>query len=89
MKRLAFTRNVFLSAQVVKTRFLGDDSNNNTLLSLIDYHNRVMTSSLSHGTLENYYITQKYIKLFLLNMKAHDMNLSQLSYKFILIFKIY
>ena len=77
-------KKVFLNALAVKSRFLGEDKQEYTLLFLIDYHNTQMKTSLTYGTLKNYFTTQKYIKLFLLKLKIQDMNLSQLTFKFLI-----
>jgi len=79
-----------VSSQSIKARYLGQDSQEPTLLDLVKYHNEKMTVSLTHGTLKNYYTTHRYIKLFLKNkMNTDDLNLSQLSFKFLIDFENY
>ena len=47
-----------------------------------------MSESLTYGTLKNYFTTQKYIKLFLINKrKTQDIYLSQLTYGFLVDFE--
>ncbi len=78
---------VFITAQAVKARFLGEDTEEYTLLTLVDYHNTQMSESLSYGTLKNYFTTQKYIKLFLTKKKVQDVYLSQLTFRFLVDFE--
>ena len=79
-----------ISSQSIKARYLGQDSQEHTLLDLVEYHNEKMTVSLTHGTLKNYYTTHKYIKLFLKSkMNTDDLNLSQLSFRFLIDFENY
>jgi site-specific recombinase XerD len=77
----------FICSQSIKARFLGEDNEEYSLLTLIDYHNTQMSESLTYGTLKNYFTTQKYIKLFLLNKKAQDIYLSQLTFRFLVDFE--
>lgn len=77
-----------ISSQSIKARFLGEDNEEYTLLTLIDYHNTQMSESLSYGTLKNYFTTQKYINLFLTQKrKAEDIYLSQLTFRFLVDFE--
>lgn len=77
----------FICAQSIKARFLGEDEEEYTLLTLVDYHNTQMSESLSYGTLKNYFTTQKYIKQFLTKKKVQDIYLSQLTYRFLVDFE--
>ncbi|RKE92287.1 site-specific integrase [Ichthyenterobacterium magnum] len=77
----------FICAQSIKARFLGEDSEEYSLLTLVDYHNTQMSESLTYGTLKNYFTTQKYIKLFLTKKKAQDIYLSQLTFRFLVDFE--
>ena len=78
----------FICSQSIKARFLGEDNEEYSLLTLIDYHNTQMSESLTYGTLKNYFTTQKYIKLFLTNKrKIQDIYLSQLTYRFVVDFE--
>ncbi|MDG5492893.1 site-specific integrase [Psychroserpens sp. SPM9] len=78
---------VFICAQSIKARFLGEDNEEYSLLTLVDYHNTQMSESLSYGTLKNYFTTQKYIKLFLAKKKIQDIYLSQLTFRFLVDFE--
>lgn len=79
---------VFICAQSIKARFLGEDNEEYSLLTLIDYHNTQMSESLTYGTLKNYFTTQKYIKLFLTRkIKTQDVYLSQLTFRFLVDFE--
>lgn len=81
---------VFISAQNIKARFLGEDKEEYSLLTLVDYHNTQMSESLSYGTLKNYFTTQRYIKEFLIKKrKTQDAYLSQLTYRFLVDFEKY
>ena len=78
----------FICAQSIKARFLGEDNEEYSLLTLVDYHNTQMSESLSYGTLKNYFTTQNYIKLFITKkIKTQDMYLSQLTFKFLVDFE--
>lgn len=78
---------VFICAQSIKSRFLGEDKEEYSLLTLIDYHNTQMSEALSYGTLKNYFTTQKYIKLFFTKKKIQDIHLSQLTFRFLIDFE--
>jgi len=79
-----------ISAQTIKARFLGEDDNEYSLLTLVDYHNTQMSEALSYGTLKNYFTTQKYIRNFLIeNMRRDDIYLSKLSFGFLVDFEKY
>ncbi|MFK7747867.1 MAG: site-specific integrase [Kordia sp.] len=77
----------FICAQSIKARFLGEDNEEYSLLTLVDYHNTQMSESLTYGTLKNYFTTQKYIKLFLSKKKIQDIYLSQLTFRFLVDFE--
>ncbi|WP_296381400.1 site-specific integrase [Winogradskyella sp.] len=77
-----------ISAQTIKARFLGEDDNEYSLLTLVDYHNTQMSETLSYGTLKNYFTTQKYIKQFLQEKrKKDDIYLSKLTFRFVVDFE--
>ena len=79
---------VFICSQSIKARFLGEDNEEYSLLTLIDYHNTQMSESLTYGTLKNYFTTQRYIKLFLTTKrKTQDIYLSRLTYRFLVDFE--
>ena len=73
-----------VTPEAVKSRYLGNDQQGQTLLELIEYHNTEMKSVLTWGTLKNYFTTQKYIEKFLKEkLKTSDVHLAELNYKFI------
>jgi len=79
-----------ISADAIKNLFLGEEKSENTLCSLIDYHNVNMKSVLAHGTLKNYFTTKKYVVLFLKKRyKTNDIYLSDLNYQFITEFEFF
>ncbi|WP_142785689.1 site-specific integrase [Changchengzhania lutea] len=79
-----------ITSRAIKARYLGEDENQKTLLELVDYHNATMKTVLKHGTLKNYYSTERYIKRFLkAKIKSSDIYLKQLSYSFIIDFEQY
>ena len=81
-------KNQLVTAQLIKSSFLGNGENNRALSDIIDYHNEHMKSTLRWGTQKNYYTTHKYIFLFLKQKyKTTDIFLSELSYKFIIDFE--
>ena len=81
-------RNQLVTAQLIKSSFLGNDEDNHGLSDIIEYHNEHMKSTLRWGTQKNYFTTHKYIFQFLKQKhKTTDMYLSELSYKFIIDFE--
>ncbi len=73
-----------ITADKIKSLFLGETESENTLLGLIIFHNKNMQGVLTHGTLKNYYTTEKYLKKFLNEKyKSGDIYLSSLNYQFI------
>ena len=81
-------KNQLVTAQLIKSSFLGNGENNHALSDIIDYHNEHMKSTLRWGTQKNYYTTHKYIFLFLKQKhNTADVFLSELSYKFIIDFE--
>lgn len=82
--------NEFITADRIKNMFLGIDTNEQTLLRLIEYHEKVSANSLAKGTLKNYYTTEKYIKEFLMDkFQAPDIGLNKLNYKFLTDFEYF
>lgn len=79
-----------ITADKIKSLFLGETKSENTLTGLITYYNNNMENVLSAGTLKNYYTTEKYVKKFLkYNYKCNDIFLSSLNYQFITEFEFY
>lgn len=84
------SENKLITAKLIKSRFVGQDDQNKTLLELIAYHNEKMERVLQPGTLKNYYSTERYIKKFLLEKrKTRDEYLKHLNHNFILEFEQY
>ena len=83
-------QNKLISAEAIKNLFLGETKTENTLCSLIEYHNVNMKGVLAHGTLKNYYTTKKYVDLFLRKrFKTNDIYLSDLNYQFVTEFEFF
>ncbi len=79
-----------ITADTIKDLFLGLDQKEYTLCKLVEYHNQVMMSTLTWGTMKNYFTTQKYIQKFLKErFRTTDIFLSGLSYKFITDFEFF
>jgi integrase/recombinase XerD len=58
-------QNKIITADAIKSLFLGETKMENTLCGLMQYHNENMKTVLAYGTLKNYYTTHKYVRLFL------------------------
>ena len=79
-----------VTANAIKSRFLGEDDNHKTLSELMDFHNLNMVDVLKYGTMKNYYTSEKYLKKFLNDkLKTKDIYLKQLNYGFIIDFEQY
>jgi integrase len=79
-----------ITADAIKSKYFGLDEKEHTLISIFEYHNTNMHTTLTPRTAQGYYTTLKFLKLFLNNeMKTSDMFLSQLNYKFILDFQTF
>lgn len=73
-----------VTAEAVKNKYLGIVEQENTLQSLMDYHNLHMKEVLAYGTMKNYYTTARYLKEFVAKQfKKQDIYLSELDYQFI------
>ena len=79
-----------LTPEALKNQFLGVQERENTLLSLVEYHNLQMKEVLAHGTIKNYYTTAKYLKEFVsAQFKKQDIYLTELDYQFITQFEYF
>lgn len=79
-----------VTAEAVKNKFLGIEQQENTLQSLMDYHNLHMKEVLAPGTIKNYHTTVRYLKEFILkHFKKQDLYLSELNYEFITHFEYF
>jgi len=82
--------NKLVTAEGLKNAYLGFKPDQYTLLRLIDYHNTHLKDTIEWGTMKNYMTTQRYVKEFLkTHVRAADILLTQLSYKFIADFEFY
>lgn len=80
----------FITAELIKSKFTGEDQADYTICKLMDYHNQEEKQTLEPGTMKNYFTTQKYIKEFIgKRFKTNDKYLSELNYKFITDFEYY
>ena len=78
-----------ITPENIKALFLGD-SDEHTLIELVDYHNTTQASILSPGTMKNYRTTKKYLLRFLKNkFRSSDIYLVQINYKFITDFEYF
>ncbi|HZL09833.1 MAG TPA: site-specific integrase [Prolixibacteraceae bacterium] len=83
-------KNQEITAEKIKSLFLGEDQEEHTLCELIEYHNVSQHGILKYGTLKNYYTTKRYIEKFLMSkFKTKDTKLSQLNYKFVIEFEYF
>jgi len=70
-----------ITSQSIKSKFLGEDESNKTLLELFEYHNEVSQEKLNNHTLRHYKVTQGYLIKFLNEkLKTTDMSLQSLNY---------
>lgn len=78
------------TAQEIKDIFLGETKNQFSFQYLIDYHNDKMQHKLHPNTLGHYKTSQRYMQSFILSEYGKpDINLSDLSYEFIIGFESY
>ena len=79
-----------VTVEALKNAYLGIETQQYSLLELMDYHNNQLKDSLEWGTLKNYFTTQNYVKEFLeKRLRKKDIYLSQLSYQFITELEMY
>ncbi len=79
-----------VTAEALKNVYLGILAKEQSLMSLIEYHNTQLEHTLEWGTLKNYFTTQKYVQDFLKKrLRTSDVFLSQLKYKFITDFEFF
>lgn len=84
------SENKIITAQTIKSKFLGEDDSNKTLLELFEYHNEVFKEKLNSHTLRHYNVTQNYLKKFLnKKLKTTDVYLNNLTYSFIVDFEYF
>lgn len=79
-----------VTSQAIKSRYLGEDQQNQSIKDIVHYHTEDMEGKLKWGTQKNYFTTQKYISKFLLKRyKTTDIYLRELDYNFIIKFEKY
>lgn len=79
-----------ITAEKVKSSYLGLDEEHKTLKKIVDYHNKTMKDVLKWGTLKNYNTTAKYLAEFLKKKKkTNDVYLKQINYQFITEFEMF
>ena len=77
-------REQLVTAQLIKSIYLGEGKTHKSLNELIEYHSQKIENTLAPGTIRNFKITENYISKFLLKkIKTSDIYLNQLDYKFI------
>lgn len=80
--------NKLINAQQIKARFLGEDQDYYSLLTLMEYHNTMMVHKLHRDTMRHYKSSQSYLKKFLSKeMKTSDIFLKDLNYAFLINFE--
>ncbi|OBX24471.1 site-specific recombinase XerD [Gelidibacter algens] len=80
--------NRFITPQLIKARFLGDDIRNHTIKDVFNYHNDKMVHKLCAKTLCHYKTSQKYILEFIFEeYNLPDIQLQNLNYAFVLGFE--
>jgi len=73
-----------VTAIAVKNLFCGFEEKEHSLMTLFDYHNVEMKTTLEWGTLKNYFTTRRYVEEYLrAHLKTSDVFLSQLNYRFL------
>ncbi len=73
-----------VTAVAVKNLFCGFEEKEHSLMSLFDYHNTEMRTTLEWGTLKNYFTTRRYVEEYLkAHLKTSDVFVSQLNYRFL------
>lgn len=79
-----------ITAQLIKSRFLGINGERKSLLELFEYHNKISEEKLNCHTLRHYKVTQGYLKKFLsLKLQTTDIWLQNLNYSFIVDFEYF
>ena len=82
--RNLLANDTLVTAEALKSAYLGIETEQHSLLELMDYHNHHLKDALEWGTMKNYFTTQNYVKEFLTNkLQRKDIYLFQLSYQFI------
>ncbi len=79
-----------VTAVAIKNLFCGFEEKEHSLMTIFDYHNVEMKTTLEWGTLKNYFTTRRYVEEYLkAHLKTSDIFLSQLNYRFLNEFEIF
>ena len=74
----------FITAQLIKSIYNGEDEGAKTIEDILTYHNRKIENTLAPGTIRNFGVSENYINRYLKQKhKTDDIYLKQLNYKFI------
>jgi len=84
------TEHRLITAESLKSVFLGEEPRQQTIMSLCAYHQEYCRTTLAHGTLKNYLTTEKYLKEYLHNkFRLSDLALAEINYAFIADFELF
>ena len=84
------TENKYINLDTFKALFFDEDPEEETLIGLVDYHEKKMQGVLAKGTLKNYKTTRKYFVEFLKTKKRVDnIFVHQINYKFCIEFEAF
>ena len=84
------SENKFITAQAIRSKYLGEDKLLKTLTELFEYHNEISKESLSAHTMRHYKVTQGYLMKFIKEkQKRDDLRLVDLNYSFIIDFEFF
>ena len=79
-----------ITAELLKSRYLGEEEKEHTLNKLVEYHNTEFTDQLKMGTLKNYFTTAKYLSKFLKKKyRTNDFALEDIDFDFLHSFETY
>lgn len=79
-----------ITAQLVKSRYLGTDQKHKTLQDLVTYHNQFVEKKIHKDTLRSYKTSQNYLFSYINELlKTTDLYLKELNYQFLLGFESY
>jgi site-specific recombinase XerD len=77
-------QNKKVTADLLKSNFLGEGPRDKTLLDILEYHRQKIEKTLTKGTIRNFGVTEKYVLKFLNEeLKTTTIYLNELNYKFI------
>jgi site-specific recombinase XerD len=77
-------QNKKVTADLLKSNFLGEGPRDKTLLDILEYHKLKIEKTLAKGSIRNFGVTEKYVLRFLNEeLKTTNIYLNELNYKFI------